>query len=113
MKLCMVGTGYVGLVSGTCFAETGNDVTCADIDAAKIERLGRGEIPLFEPGLAEMVARNVADKRLAFSADVGAAIAASEVVMIAVGTPPRSDGASDLQAVDRVAETVAAHAGRE
>ncbi len=113
MKLCMVGTGYVGLVSGTCFAETGNDVVCADIDAAKIERLERGEIPLFEPGLGELVARNVTDKRLAFSADVAAAIAASEVVMIAVGTPPRSDGASDLQAVDRVAETVAANAARE
>jgi UDPglucose 6-dehydrogenase len=113
MKLCMVGTGYVGLVSGTCFAETGNDVTCADIDASKIERLARGEIPLFEPGLAELVERNVADKRLAFSADVAAAIAASEVVMIAVGTPPRSDGASDLQAVDRVAETVAANVARD
>ncbi len=109
----MVGTGYVGLVSGACFAETGNDVVCADIDAAKVERLSRGEIPIFEPGLAEMVARNVAEKRLAFAADVPAAIAASEVVMVAVGTPPRSDGAADLQAVDRVAETVAANVARE
>ncbi len=113
MKLCMVGTGYVGLVSGACFAETGNDVVCADIDAAKVERLSKGEIPIFEPGLAEMVARNVAEKRLGFSADVPAAIAASEAVMVAVGTPSRSDGAADLQAVDRVAETVARSVTRD
>ncbi|MBM4374302.1 MAG: UDP-glucose/GDP-mannose dehydrogenase family protein [Deltaproteobacteria bacterium] len=113
MKLCVIGTGYVGLVSGACFAETGNDVVCADIDESKIERLRGGEIPIFEPGLDEMVARNVADKRLAFSSDVGRAIAEAEVVFVAVGTPPRSDGAADLQAVDRVAETVAANVSRE
>ena len=113
MKLCVIGTGYVGLVSGACFAETGNDVVCADIDAAKIERLHAGEIPIFEPGLDEMVARNVEEKRLTFSSDVARAIAAAEVVFVAVGTPPRSDGAADLQAVDKVAETVAANVTRE
>jgi UDPglucose 6-dehydrogenase len=113
MKLAMIGTGYVGLVSGACFAETGNHVICADIDTAKIERLVGGEIPIFEPGLGEMAARNVAEKRLSFSSDVGGAIAESEVVCIAVGTPPRSDGAADLHAVDRVAETVAEHVARE
>jgi UDPglucose 6-dehydrogenase len=109
----MVGTGYVGLVSGVCFAETGNDVICADIDAAKVERLMKGDIPIFEPSLAEMVARNVEEKRLSFASDVPEAIAQSEVVMVAVGTPPRSDGAADLQAVDRVAETVAECVTRE
>ncbi len=113
MKLCVIGTGYVGLVSGACFAETGNDVVCVDIDAAKIERLRAGEIPIFEPGLAEMVSRNVAEKRLAFSSEVAAVIAVSEVVFVAVGTPPRSDGAADLQAVDKVADAVAANVTRE
>ena len=112
MRLAMIGTGYVGLVSGACFAETGNDVVCADIDAAKIARLGEGKLPLFEPGLDEMVARNAAEGRLTFSSDVGRAIAESEVVFVAVGTPPRADGAADLTAVDRVAETVATSAAR-
>ena len=109
----MVGTGYVGLVSGACFAETGNEVVCADIDASKVERLNAGETIIFEPGLDEMVARNVAGKRLGFTADVGKAIGEAEAVFIAVGTPPRSDGAADLSAVDKVAETVAASATGE
>ncbi len=113
MKLCMVGTGYVGLVSGACFAETGNEVVCADIDPSKVARLNAGETIIFEPGLDEMVARNVAGKRLGFTTDVGAAIGEAEAVFIAVGTPPRSDGAADLSAVDRVAETVAASATGE
>ena len=113
MKLCVIGAGYVGLVSGACFAETGNHVACVDIDASKIERLEAGEIPIFEPGLDAMVERNVGDKRLRFSNDVLGSIAASEVVFVAVGTPQRSDGAADLQAVDRVAETVAANVTRE
>jgi len=109
----MVGTGYVGLVSGACFAETGAEVLCVDIDDAKIERLSRGEIPIHEPGLEELVRDNVQAKRLSFSSDVGGAIARSEVVFVAVGTPRRSDGAADLSAVDRVAEMVAARAARE
>lgn len=109
----MVGTGYVGLVSGACFAETGNDVVCADIDAGKVERLNRGEIPIFEPGLEEVVHRNVQGGRLRFSSDVGSSIASAQAVFVAVGTPPRRDGAADLSAVDSVAETVAAHAQRE
>ncbi|MFW5925822.1 MAG: UDP-glucose dehydrogenase family protein [Myxococcota bacterium] len=113
MKLCMVGTGYVGLVSGACFAETGNHVVCADVDAAKIDRLERGEIPIFEPGLDEVIERNVAGGRLRFSHDVTAAIAESQIVFVAVGTPPRIDGGADLSAVDAVAQTVAEHATRE
>ena len=107
MKLCMVGTGYVGLVSGVCFAETGNDVICADIDASKIARLEAGEVPIFEPGLEPMIRHNVEAGRLSFSADVRKAVAESQAVFIAVGTPQRSDGAADLRAVDQVAETVA------
>jgi UDPglucose 6-dehydrogenase len=113
MKVCMVGTGYVGLVSGACFAETGHHVACADINGAKIDRLNAGEIPIFEPGLEELVARNVDEGRLRFSADVAEAIGDAQVVFIAVGTPPRSDGGADLSAVDAVAQTVADHATRE
>lgn len=113
MNICMVGTGYVGLVSGAGFAETGHDVVCADIDASKIERLRAGEIPIFEPGLDQLVSRNVADGRLQFSNDVPGAIAGADVVFVAVGTPMRSDGAADLSAVDAVAEAVARHAVKE
>ena len=113
MKICMVGTGYVGLVSGTCFAETGATAICADVDRGKVERLAAGEIPIFEPGLEELIKRNVEQGRLSFSSDVTGAIAASDVVFVAVGTPQRSDGGADLSAVDRVAETVAANVQRE
>lgn len=113
MKLCMVGSGYVGLVSGACFAETGANVICADIDKAKVARLEAGEVPIFEPGLEAMLQRNRQAGRLSFSDDPARAIAESTVVFIAVGTPPRSDGAADLSAVDRVADAVAAHATRE
>lgn len=113
MKLCMVGTGYVGLVSGACFAETGNDVVCADIDSDKIARLNDGDVPIFEPGLEAMIERNVAAKRLSFSADVATSINAATVIFVAVGTPQRSDGAADLRAVDAVAEAVAKNVGRE
>jgi len=113
MKLCMVGTGYVGLVSGACFAETGNDVICADVDADKVELLQGGKVPIFEPGLEAMVERNVQAGRLTFSANPADAIKRSEVVFVAVGTPPRSDGGADLSAVDRVAETVAANVAQE
>ncbi len=113
MKICMVGTGYVGLVSGAGFAEIGNDVVCADIAAAKIALLREGKIPIFEPGLEDLVHRNVAAGRLSFSDDVPAAIASAQVIFIGVGTPPRSDGGADLTAVDKVAEAVAASVTRE
>ena len=113
MKLCVVGSGYVGLVTGACFAETGNDVTCVDIDQKKVDRLNAGEIPIFEPGLESMVARNRAAQRLRFTSDVAQAIHSAEVIFIAVGTPSRPDGGADLSAVDRVAEAVREHAGRE
>ena len=113
MKLTMVGTGYVGLVSGACFAEIGNDVTCLDIDAAKVERLNAGEIPIFEPGLEDLVQRNRAAGRLRFTNDTAAALAQAEVVFIAVGTPSRSDGGADLSAVDAVAQSVAKYAQRD
>ena len=113
MKICMVGTGYVGLVSGAGFAEIGNDVVCADVATAKIATLRKGEIPIFEPGLEDLVQRNVADGRLTFSEDVPASIAGAQIIFVAVGTPPRSDGGADLTAVDKVAESVAANVTRE
>jgi UDPglucose 6-dehydrogenase len=113
VKICMIGSGYVGLVSGAGFSETGHDVICADIDASKIERLKRGEIPIFEPGLDSMVARNAAAGRLTFSNDVAGSIAQAQVVFCAVGTPMRQDGAADLSAVDAVALEVARSATRE
>ncbi|MEM7447175.1 MAG: UDP-glucose/GDP-mannose dehydrogenase family protein [Myxococcota bacterium] len=113
MKICMVGTGYVGLVSGAGFAETGTNVSCVDVDAEKIKQLQSGEIPIFEPGLDTLVARNVAGGRLTFSNDVSEVMCASDVVFITVGTPRRPDGAADLRAVDRVAETLANHVQRE
>lgn len=106
MKTCVVGTGYVGLVTGACFAETGNDVTCLDVDAAKVARLNAGEIPIFEPGLEALVKRNVDAGRLRFSTDAAEALNGAVVVFIAVGTPSRADGGADLSQVDTVAETV-------
>jgi len=113
MKIVMVGSGYVGLVSGAGFAEMGNDVVCADIDESKIASLLDGEIPIFEPGLDAVVSRNVAQRRLSFTTDVAGAIADAEMIFIAVGTPMREDGAANLQYVDAVARAVAEHAGRE
>jgi UDPglucose 6-dehydrogenase len=107
MKICVIGAGYVGLVTGTGFAETGNDVVCADLDENKIARLLRGEVPIFEPGLEPMVQQNLEGGRLRFTTQVEPAIADAEVIFIAVGTPQRSDGAANLLAVDAVAETVA------
>jgi UDPglucose 6-dehydrogenase len=106
MHVAVIGTGYVGLVVGAGLAETGNDVICADIDADKIARLDRGEIPIFEPGLDELVARNLADGRLRFTVDVAAAVQASDIVFIAVGTPPDEDGSADLQHVLGVADVI-------
>ncbi len=113
MKICMVGSGYVGLVSGAGFAETGNDVVCADIDPDKIQKLQEGIVPIFEPGLGELIERNVAQGRLRFTNDVAGAVRDAQAIFVAVGTPQRSDGAADLSAVDAVAQTVAQHAARE
>ena len=99
MQITVVGTGYVGLVVGACLAETGNDVVCADIDAGKIARLNAGEIPIYEPGLEPLVARNLEEGRLSFTTDVAAAVRDAEIIFIAVGTPPGEDGSADLQHV--------------
>jgi UDPglucose 6-dehydrogenase len=106
MRVAVIGTGYVGLVVGAGLADTGNDVICADIDQTKIARLNRGEIPIYEPGLEPLVKRNLSDGRLSFSTDVARAVRESEVVFIAVGTPPGEDGRADLQHVLAVAETI-------
>jgi UDPglucose 6-dehydrogenase len=106
MRVAVIGTGYVGLVVGAGLAETGNDVICADIAHDKIARLEAGELPIFEPGLEELVQRNLADGRLRFTTDVPAAVRAAEVIFIAVGTPPGEDGSADLQHVLGVAETI-------
>ncbi len=110
MKLAVVGTGYVGLVTGVCFADTGNDVHCVDIDLAKLERLKRGESTIFEPGLADLLAYNLSAGRLKFTNDLGAAVRHAEVVFIAVGTPPKSDGSADLSQVEQTCRSIAAAA---
>jgi len=107
MRIAVIGTGYVGLVAGTCFAESGNTVTCVDIDEDKIRRLRDGEIPIYEPGLEELLRRNVHDRRLHFTTDYAEAIPNAEVVFIAVGTPPGEDGSADLQYVLAAARQVA------
>ena len=109
MKIAVVGSGYVGLVSGACFAEMGVDVTCVDIDAKKISRLRRGEIPIYEPGLDEMVLRNMQEHRLHFTTDLAACIDDVEIVFSAVGTPPDEDGSADLRYVLDVARTFGRH----
>lgn len=109
MKLTVVGTGYVGLVTGACFAEMGNDVLCIDIDAAKIARLAQGELPIFEPGLKEIVLRNVAAGRLHFSTDVKEGVRFGTMQFIAVGTPPDEDGAADMQHVLAAARSIGEH----
>ena len=106
MKLAVVGTGYVGLVTGTCFAESGNDVTCVDTDRAKIERLNGGEIPIYEPGLEEMVKRNAREERLRFTTSIEEVVNHCLMIFIAVGTPPGEDGSADLQYVLQVARDI-------
>lgn len=105
----MVGTGYVGLVTGTCFADSGNDVTCVDIDAEKIARLKKGEIPIYEPGLAEMVRLNVEAGRLKFTTDLASAAAPARLIFLAVGTPQDTDGSADLAALMSVVADIAPH----
>ncbi len=106
MKITMIGTGYVGLVTGTCFAEVGNDVLCLDVDQRKIELLRAGSIPIHEPGLEEMVRRNTAAGRLSFTSDVDVAVAHGTLQFIAVGTPPDEDGSADLQYVLAAARNI-------
>ncbi len=113
MKVVMIGTGYVGLVTGTCFADSGNEVTCVDIDAAKVERLKQGEIPIYEPGLSEMVHRSVKGGRLKFTTDVAEAVPGANCVFLAVGTPQSDDGAADLQYIFKAAESIAPHLDEE
>ena len=112
MNVAVVGTGYVGLVAGACLAETGNDVVGADLDAAKIEALRHNRLPIYEPGLEPLVTRNQRDGRLQFTTDVGAAIERSDVIFIAVGTPPDEDGSADLTHVLDVAATIGRHMNR-
>ncbi len=106
MKICIVGTGYVGLVSGTCFAEMGNDVICVDIDQVKIDKLNKGIIPIYEPGLDAMLKRNVDEGRMTFTTDIKEGIEKSRFIFIAVGTPPDEDGSADLQYVLAVSKDI-------
>ena len=107
MKIAVVGSGYVGLVAGACFAENGNEVVCIDKDAAKVKKLQRGHIPIYEPGLEEMVRRNRTEKRLTFTTNLARGVRASEIIFIAVGTPTGEDGSADLQHVLGVARETA------
>src|SRR5919204_5157198 len=106
MKIAVVGTGYVGLVAGACLAENGNDVVCIDKDAAKVRTLQRGLIPIYEPGLEELVRRNRAEKRLTFTTDLSRGVRSSQIVFIAVGTPTGEDGSADLRHVLDVAREI-------
>ncbi|MEX2362972.1 MAG: nucleotide sugar dehydrogenase, partial [Balneolaceae bacterium] len=99
MKIAVVGTGYVGLVTGTCFAETGNQVTCVDIDEQKIERMRNGEIPIYEPGLKPIFDRSLREERLTFTTDLKAAVKDAEIIFLCLPTPPGADGQADLSAV--------------
>lgn len=112
MKVTIFGTGYVGLVTGACLAEMGNHVVCVDIDAGKVERLKRGEVPIYEPGLESIVQSNHASGRLDFTTEAAPAIAHGELIFIAVGTPPDEDGSADLQYVQKVASTIGRHLQR-
>lgn len=112
LKVTLFGTGYVGLVTGTCLAEMGNHVLCVDVDTAKVARLKQGEVPIFEPGLAPMVKRNFETGRLDFTTDAAAGIAHGEVIFIAVGTPPDEDGSADLRYVLEVARSIGQHLDR-
>src|SRR5258706_10598118 len=109
MNVTVIGTGYVGLVTGACLADAGNTVFCLDVDEKKIARLNAGEIPIFEPGLEAIVRRNEAAGRLRFSTDVAASVAHGEVQMIAVGTPPGEDGSADMQYVLAAARAIGRH----
>lgn len=107
MRICMIGTGYVGLVTGTCFAEFGNDVTCVDIVKEKIDKLNRGELPIYEPGLDVMVAQNVKEGRLTFTTNLKKSVEEALVIFIAVGTPQAEDGSADMRYVEAVTKDIA------
>jgi UDPglucose 6-dehydrogenase len=107
MKICVIGTGYVGLVAGAGFADMGNDVVCCDIDANKIGTLERGEVPIFEAGLEKLLAHNVREGHITFSTDIAAGVAGAQVILLAVGTPPAADGSADLHFILDAAEAVA------
>ncbi len=109
MDIAVIGTGYVGLVTGAGLADFGNDVICVDIDVAKIEALKKGRIPIYEPGLEKIVSKNAGEGRLRFTTDLSGAIQASRAIFIAVGTPPKPDGSADLRYVEEVARTIAKH----
>src|SRR4029450_9862291 len=108
MRLTIIGTGYVGLVTGACFSEVGHHVICVDNDASKVETLKRGAMPIYEPGLEEIVKRNVAANRLTFTTSTAEGFDKSEVVFIAVPTPPLADGAVDMSFIEKVAREIAA-----
>ncbi|MCB1126427.1 MAG: UDP-glucose/GDP-mannose dehydrogenase family protein, partial [Verrucomicrobiae bacterium] len=108
VRISIIGTGYVGLVTGACFAEVGHQVTCVDNDVAKVDILRRGGLPIYEPGLGEIVQRNVAAGRLRFTESTVSGVADSEVVFIAVPTPPLPDGSVDLSFIEKVAREIAA-----
>ncbi len=109
MKITVVGTGYVGLVAGTCFADVGNEVICVDVDKSKIDKLNRGEIPIYEPGLQEMVIRNAKEDRLFFTTDIKYGVEKAQIIFIAVGTPPEENGSADLKYVLAVARDIGKH----
>ena len=109
MHIAVIGTGYVGLVTGACFAEFGVDVTCVDIDAAKIKRLSDGEMPIYEPGLEQLVTKNMQSGRLTFTTDLKTAVEQALVIFLAVGTPPTSDGSPDMTFVEAAATSIAEH----
>jgi UDPglucose 6-dehydrogenase len=106
--IAIIGTGYVGLVSGACLSDFGHRVVCVDIDEKKIEKLKAGKVPIYEPGLEDVLARNIAAERISFTTDAGSAIAASEIVFVAVGTPPADDGSADLRYVEAAARQIGA-----
>src|SRR5215210_2639438 len=109
MHIAVIGSGYVGLVTGACFAEFGVDVTCVDVDKQKIARLSEGQIPIYEPGLDQLVAKNLSAGRLSFTTDIKAAVEQALVIFLAVGTPPKADGSADLQHIHQAARDVAEH----
>ena len=109
MHISVIGTGYVGLVTGACFAEFGVNVTCMDNDARRVERLEKGEVPFFEPGITELVAKGNKEGRLSFTTDIAKAVDKALVIFIAVGTPPKSDGSADLSFVEEVGRGIAKH----
>ena len=110
MKISVIGTGYVGLVAGTCFADSGNEVICMDVDQEKIDQLKNGQVPIYEPGLQEMLKMNLREDRLSFTTDMKEAVEKSQIIMIAVGTPPDEDGSADLKYVLSVADEIGKYA---